>query len=102
MNISVLTPDKELFHGSIASVKVPGTQGQFQILNNHAPIVSSLEEGIVYIVTAVGNYRYFDEESGAVKDGTEAGRTISFKIAGGFVEVLNNEVSLLVRGVKEV
>lgn len=102
MNITVLTPDKELFHGSIASVKVPGTQGQFQILNNHAPVVSSLDEGSVYIITAGGSYRYFDEESGAVKDGTEAGRTITFKIAGGFVEVLNNEVALLVRGVKEV
>ena len=102
MNITVLTPDRELFHGTIASVKVPGTQGQFQILKNHAPIVSSLEEGNVYIVTAVGSYRYYDEESGTVKDGTEAGHTITFKIAGGFGEVLNNDVSLLVRGVAEV
>jgi len=102
LNISVLTPDKEIFHGNIKSVKVPGTLGQFQVLNNHAPIVSSLEEGVVYIVTAGSEYRYFDEESNTIKVGNETGRTITFKTSGGFIEVLNNEVSLLVKGVRNV
>lgn len=102
MTISVLTPDKELFQGEITSVKVPGSKGQFQILNNHAPIVSSLDEGKVVIVTAAGEYRYFDEESGSVKTGTESGRSVIFQIGGGFVEVLNNKVSLLVQGVHRV
>ncbi len=102
MNISVLTPDKEVFKGTIKSVKVPGTLGQFQVLKNHAPIVSSLEEGVVYIVTAGGEYRYFDEESNSIKTGNETGRTITFQIGGGFIEVLHNEVSLLVKGVKNV
>ncbi|MCB9292947.1 MAG: F0F1 ATP synthase subunit epsilon [Lewinellaceae bacterium] len=100
MNITVLTPEKEIFHGSINSVKVPGSQGAFQVLKNHAPIVSSLEEGKVSIVTAGGGYRYFDIESGAIKESQEEGRTLTFTIQGGFIEVLNNEISLLVTGVE--
>jgi len=80
MNISILTPDKEIFQGAITSVKVPGTDGQFQVLNNHAPIVSSLGEGDVTIVK-------------------EGGEKMTFGIKGGFIEVLNNEISLLLQGV---
>ena len=81
MNITVLTPDKEIFKGEITSVKVPGTDGAFQILKNHAAIVSSLQKGTVTIAKA---------------DGSKMNLTIE----KGFVEVLNNEVSLLVQGVK--
>lgn len=100
MTISVLTPDKELFQGNINSVKVPGTMGQFQVLKNHAPIVASLGAGEVQIVTAGGEYSFYDEVSGSVQTGTEAGRAIKFNIGGGFIEVLNNAVSLVVQGVK--
>ncbi|MCB0521600.1 MAG: F0F1 ATP synthase subunit epsilon [Lewinellaceae bacterium] len=100
MNITILTPDKEIFHGKIVSVKVPGTLGQFQVLKNHAPIVSSLEAGEVSLVTDGGSYRYYDEESGTIKNDSLSGKKISFIIGGGFIEVLNNEVSLLVRAKK--
>jgi F-type H+-transporting ATPase subunit epsilon len=80
MNISILTPDKEVFQGAITSVKVPGTDGQFQVLKNHAPIVSSLAAGDVTVVK-------------------EGGEKMTFGIKGGFIEVLNNEVSLLLQGV---
>lgn len=82
MNITVLTPDREVFKGSIRSIKVPGVDGEFEILNNHAPIVSSLAAGKVRIL----------DSSNAKKE---------FTIAKGFVEVLNNEVALLVEGVQE-
>lgn len=101
MKISVLTPEREIFQGTVTSVKVPGTLGEFQILNNHAPIVSSLEPGVIHVVTAQGEYRYFDEESGEIKTAQEPGKVLDFKISGGFVEVLNNEISLLVQGVRE-
>lgn len=100
MTISVLTPDKQLFQGNIISVKVPGTLGQFQVLKNHAPIVSSLEAGEVHIVTAAGGYEFYDEISGNIQIGTDAGRTIKFTIGGGFIEVSKNVVSLLVHGTK--
>ncbi len=81
MHISILTPDKEIFTGEINAVKVPGTDGQFQILKNHAPIISSLQKGEVVVQKA---------------DGTK----LNFTIEKGFIENLNNSVSLLVQGVK--
>jgi F-type H+-transporting ATPase subunit epsilon len=82
MNITVLTPDREIFKGEINSVKVPGTGGMFQVLKNHAAIVSSLSKGDVTIAKADGG-------------------KMKLSIEKGFIEVLNNEVSLLVQGVKE-
>lgn len=82
MNLIVLTPDKEVFAGEIKSVKVPGVTGQFEILAGHAPIVSSLGEGTIRIIDKKGS-------------------NTSYKITKGFVEVLNNEVSLLVQGLAE-
>ncbi len=82
MNLVVLTPDKEVFAGEIKSVKVPGITGQFEILAGHAPIVSSLGEGAIRIIDTKGS-------------------NTSYKITKGFVEVLNNEVSLLVQGLTE-
>jgi len=82
LNLLVLTPDKEVFSGEIKSVKVPGVTGQFEILAGHAPIVSSLGEGTVRITDMTGS-------------------NTSYKITKGFIEVLNNEVSLLVQGLSE-
>ncbi|MCC6281506.1 MAG: ATP synthase F1 subunit epsilon [Saprospiraceae bacterium] len=82
MNLVVLSPDKEIFSGAVKSVQVPGEEGGFQILENHAAIVSSLVKGAVNVVKANGE-------------------KLSFKVDGGFVEMLDNEVSLLVSGVKE-
>lgn len=102
MNIAILTPEKEIFRGAIKSVKVPGTVGQFQVLRNHAPIVASLDAGKVQIVTAKGEYQYFSEDTGEILTASEEGRTIIFNITGGFIEVLNNEVSLLIQGVNRI
>ncbi len=77
MNLIVLTPEKELFAGSISSVNVPGIKGQFEILKGHAPIVSALS-------------------SGKVKITDESGVKTEIEIAKGFIEVLRNEVSVLV------
>ena len=80
MTITVLTPDKEIFSGDITSVKVPGTGGEFQVLKNHAALVSSLSKGKVTIQKTDGS-------------------KMSFDIEKGFIEVLKNDVSLLVQGV---
>jgi len=82
MNITVLTPEKEIYQGAITSVKVPGINGQFEILNNHAAIVAALGQGDVRIVDTKGEKKIF-------------------KIKKGFIEVLKNEVSLLVQSVKD-
>ncbi len=101
MTIAVLTPDRQIFNGNISSVKVPGVLGEFQVLKNHAPIVSSLETGKIEIVTADGEYSFYDEESGQVKTAEQVGHKLTYRIEGGFIEVLNNEVSLLIQGVSQ-
>ncbi len=83
MNVVVLTPDKEVYTGSIKSIKVPGVGGEFEILNNHAPLVSSL---------GTGKVRIKDTEGGSKE----------FSISKGFIEVLNNEVSVLVESIVEL
>ncbi len=82
MNLVILSPEREIFSGAVRSVKVPGAEGQFEMLNNHAPIVAALKKGDVRVIQANGE------------------RTV-FKVSGGFVECLNNEVSVLVSGVAE-
>ena len=75
MIVEVITPDKILFSGEAVSVKLPGSSGSFEALANHAPLLSSLEEGQIIVRTAQG------EET--------------FHITGGIVEVLQNKVIVL-------
>lgn len=82
MHLVILSPEKEIFTGSVKSVKVPGAGGSFEMLENHAPIVSSLDAGEVRIIR-------------------DNGEKMTFLVEGGFVEMLNNEVSLLVAGVRQ-
>lgn len=82
MNLVVLTPDKELFHGSVTSVNVPAIGGRFEVRRGHAAIVAALEKGEVRFQPSKGEKR-------------------SIQIEQGFIEVLRDEVSLLVTGVAE-
>lgn len=75
MLLEILTPDKKVFSGEVTSVSVPGTKGSFQVLNNHAPLISTLDTGKV---TVKG------------KDINE-----SYIVKGGVIEVLKNKVILL-------
>lgn len=77
MQLKIVSPEKILFVGEVGRVVVPGSIGMFEILENHAPIISSLEKGVVTYKPA----------------GTEA---TSLEIQGGFVEVQKNEVRLCV------
>lgn len=76
MNLQIITPDKLVYSGQASLVQVPGRKGSFAILENHAPIISSLGEGVL---------RYI--ESG--------GREIKLSLSGGVVEVLKNDVTIL-------
>ena len=81
MNVVILSPEREIYSGSAKSVKVPGALGSFEMLENHAPIVSALSAGEIRILQSNGE-------------------KMTLKVEGGFVEMLNNEVSLLVTGVQ--
>jgi len=79
MILEIITPDKKIYSGEVTSVSVPGSAGRFQMLNNHAPIISTLLNGKVKIKD---------------KDGVK-----EFDVKGGVVENLKNKIIILAEGV---
>ncbi|MGI6224137.1 MAG: ATP synthase F1 subunit epsilon [Prevotella sp.] len=76
LKLRIVSPEKVVFDGEVESVKVPGMLGEFEILNDHAPIISSL---------VTGNVTYTSKEG-----------SNTLPVNGGFVEVKKNEVCLCV------
>ena len=76
LQLRIVSPEKVEYDGVVESVLVPGTAGQFEVLNDHAPIISTLQKGVVEYDTKEGK--------------------VSLNILGGFVEVQKNVVSLCV------
>ena len=67
MKLEIITPEKELFTGKIISVKIPGSNGEFEILNNHAPIISTLEKGKIRVITDQNKSEFFSINSGVIE-----------------------------------
>ncbi len=67
MFLEIITPDRKLFTGEVKLVQVPGTKGSFEILKNHAPIISSLEKGTVKIIDQQDQEDFFDIEGGVIE-----------------------------------
>ena len=76
MYLEIITPDKRLFSGEAKSVNLPGKDGSFGVLKNHAPIIASLKKGTVKVID--------DKQSGQ-----------NFEIKGGVIEVLKNKIIIL-------
>jgi F-type H+-transporting ATPase subunit epsilon len=76
MQIEIITPDSTLFKGEATYVFLPGSDGSLGVMNNHAPLISSLKKGTL-----------------RVKDAS--GKEMQFEVNGGTVEVLNNKVVVL-------
>lgn len=76
MKVEIITPEKSLFAGEAKLVQLPGIDGSFEIMNNHAPIISTLAVGKIKVIEANGNKLFFD-------------------IAGGMIEASGNVVSIL-------
>lgn len=81
MKIEIVTPDRKVYEGEIKSVRVPGKNGSFQVLKDHAPIISTLEAGSVIIVD-------------------QADKKSIFEIGTGVIEVKTNKIILLAESVK--
>ncbi len=75
MNLEIITPDKTIFKGEADLVQLPGIDGSFEILNNHAPLISALKQGKIKV--GKGKSEEF------------------FDIKGGVIEVLENKVLIL-------
>jgi len=67
MYLEIITPEKKLFAGEAELVKLPGTNGSFEVLMNHAPIISSLIEGKIKVKEFNGNFSYFEIKGGVVE-----------------------------------
>jgi F-type H+-transporting ATPase subunit epsilon len=81
MKAEIITPDRKIFDGEIKSIRVPGKKGSFQVLKDHAPIISTLENGTVFIVDLDGN-------------------ETRYEINGGVIEVKMNKIILLAESVR--
>lgn len=79
MQLEIITPDDKVFSGEVSSANFPGTNGPFEVLTDHAPIISTLTKGPVTIKTKTGEQ--------------------VFKIDGGLVEVLSNKIIVLAESV---
>ena len=76
MKLEIVSPEKTLYSGEVELITLPGTNGSFTVLDRHAPIISSLEKGVLI-------YR--------VK-----GKDNEITISGGFIEMKNNDVSICI------
>lgn len=79
MLLEIISPEKKIYTGEVNLVQLPGSQSSFEILKNHAPIISTLKKGIIRII----------ENDGAEK---------SFPVSGGVVENKNNHIVVLIDG----
>ena len=83
LNLEILTPEKKLYSGEVYGVQMPGISGSFEVLDRHAPLISALKAGRIKVLKDKQNH------------------IATFEIQGGFVEVLNNRVTVLVEGASE-
>ena len=83
LNLEIVTPSKSAFIGDIKSITVPGTKGRFQVLKNHAPIISTLDIGMLKVDLPDGKENYYST-------------------AGGTIEVLDNKVIVLADSIELV
>jgi len=82
MYLEIITPEKKLFAGEIKLLQVPGSKGSFEILKNHAPIISTLDKGTVRFVNPEGVPTTFD-------------------IGGGVIEAKENNIIILAETTQE-
>jgi F-type H+-transporting ATPase subunit epsilon len=81
MLLEIIAPDHQLYSGEVDLVQVPGSKGSFEILKNHAPIISTLDQGRIKIVDRKGATTYFE-------------------VDGGVIEAKNNQIIVLAEGAK--
>ena len=81
MLLEIIAPDQKLYSGEVDLVQVPGSKGSFEILKNHAPIISTLDQGRIKIVD-------------------QKGTTTFFEVDGGVIEAKNNKIIVLAETAK--
>jgi F-type H+-transporting ATPase subunit epsilon len=95
MYLEIVSPEATLFSSEIDSVAVPGVDGEFHMLNNHASIVSTLTEGLVKIHTHTKSHITFDDLHASITRHIDDDKILTLKINSGTVEMKDNKVIIL-------
>jgi F-type H+-transporting ATPase subunit epsilon len=93
MQVDIITPESKVFTGEAEAVQFPGLDGSFQVMNNHAPVISGLSEGEVK-VNLNDSFSADDSHDLITVDPSDS-KTIRVQIKGGVMEMMNNKVIVL-------
>ena len=93
LNVDILTPESTVYSGEVVSVTLPGLDGVFQVLNNHAPIISALKSGS--LIVELANPFNSEENKNKLIQTTSDSKKIEISINGGVAELTNNQMIVL-------
>ncbi len=93
MHLEIITPETKIFSGEAEAVQLPGLDGSFQVLNNHAAIISALVAGTVKVDLAAPFET--DEQTDKHIRVDSNPKIIRVDIKGGVMEMLDNKVTVL-------
>ena len=68
MFVEIITPEKTIFKGEVQLAQLPGSKGGFEILKNHAPIISTLEKGRIKIIDLKEKEHFFDQKNNVIEN----------------------------------
>ncbi|QTD39201.1 F0F1 ATP synthase subunit epsilon [Polaribacter batillariae] len=95
MFLEIVTPEAILFSSEVDAVSVPGVNGEFQMLDNHAPIVSILKEGVVKIHVHSQDHLVLDDLHGKLEQQIDDDKVITLAINSGTLELNDNKAIIL-------
>ena len=95
MYLEIVTPESILFSSEVDSISVPGVDGAFQMLNNHAPIVSNLVKGTVYIHVHSQQHLILDDLKGKLTLHADDDKILTLAIESGTLELNDNKAIIL-------
>ncbi|WP_299057814.1 F0F1 ATP synthase subunit epsilon [uncultured Polaribacter sp.] len=95
MYLEIVTPEAILFSSEVDSLSVPGVDGEFQMQNNHAPIVSNLKEGVVKVHVHTQEHLVLDDLSGKFESHIDDDKILLLNINSGTLELNDNKAIIL-------
>ncbi|MCO6498911.1 MAG: F0F1 ATP synthase subunit epsilon [Vicingus serpentipes] len=95
MKLEIVTPEKDIYSGEVDMVNLPGSDGSFGVMKDHAAIVSTLKAGIIKVLQVEGGANTVNSESGKLEHNMSTDKELFFEVKGGVVEVNNNHIIVL-------
>ncbi len=94
MYLEIITPDDKVFESNVDAVQLPGKHGSFQVLDNHAPLISTLNEGTIKI-NLLDSHKKFKCLNEKIEPDKSNDKILRLNIKQGVVEVQDNKVIVL-------